>query len=80
MAGVIELYMLVIFIWIMSSWFPQIRHNSFLRFIGSLSEPYLRIFRSVLPPIGGVLDISPILAFFVLGLLRNVVFMAFRGS
>jgi YggT family protein len=39
----------------------------------SLTDPFLNIFRGIIPPIGGALDISPILAFFGLQLLQIVI-------
>lgn len=32
----------------------------------TLCDPYLNIFRGIIPPLGGTLDFSPILAFLVL--------------
>jgi len=32
----------------------------------TLCDPYLNIFRGIIPPLGGALDLSPILAFLVL--------------
>ena len=48
------------------SWFPQlISQFPILRPVFTVTEPYLKIFRSQIPPIGGF-DISAIPAFFVL--------------
>lgn len=38
----------------------------------SITDPFLNIFRNIIPPIGGVLDISPILAFIVLQLIQSL--------
>lgn len=32
----------------------------------SICDPYLNLFRGIIPPIGGTLDLSPILAFVTL--------------
>ena len=37
-----------------------------LRQSRTLCDPYLNIFRGIIPPLGGTLDLSPILAFLVL--------------
>lgn len=37
-----------------------------LSFSSTLCDPYLNIFRGIIPPLGGTLDLSPILAFLVL--------------
>lgn len=39
----------------------------------SITDPFLNIFRNIIPPIGGMLDISPILAFIVLQLVQSFV-------
>lgn len=43
------------------------------RWLQSVTDPFLNVFRGFIPPIGGVLDISPILAFIVLQVLQGVV-------
>ncbi len=65
-------YTILLFIRIVISWFPTWHHYHFVRFISFLTDPYLNIFRRILPPLGGVLDISPLLAFFVLRLLEMI--------
>lgn len=56
--------------YILMSWFPNARESSIGQFIGKLVEPYLSIFRRFIPPIGGMLDISPIVAFIALFFIR----------
>ena len=46
--------------------------DSVLTFLREVSEPFLRIFRRVLPPLGGI-DLSPIAAFITLILVRAVI-------
>ena len=41
--------------------------KNILEAIGKIVEPYLSVFRNVIPPISGV-DLSPIVALFVLNL------------
>lgn len=53
------------------SWFPQLpRQFPILRPINTVTEPYLRIFRQVIPPIGGF-DISALPAIFLLDILSQ---------
>lgn len=56
-------YFLMIF-YILSSWVPPLRMSKFGEFVATLVEPYLSLFRKIIPPIGG-LDLSPILAIFL---------------
>lgn len=72
LVSLVNLYILIIFVWVMSSWIPAIRNNELIRLTGTISEPFLRIFRNVIPPIGGMLDISPIIAVAVLSLIAGI--------
>jgi YggT family protein len=66
------IYMIMLFIRIMSSWFPEYRDHTFVRFIAFYTDPYLNIFRRIIPPLG-MFDLSPIVAFFALQILEAVV-------
>lgn len=46
--------------------------NAILGFLRDVCEPYLRIFRRVMPSFGGI-DFSPIVAIVVLGIINTVV-------
>ena len=64
----VSVYSLVIFLYIIASW-VRLPYSSWLnriqRFLYDVSEPYLRIFRRLLPSFGP-LDLSPIVAIIVL--------------
>lgn len=62
----VTIYTYAIIIYILMSWFPGARDSSFGQFLGRIVEPYLEPFRRIIPPIGGMIDISPIVALFVL--------------
>ena len=71
--AVFLVYIILIFIRVLLSWIPRMPYNPTLRaivdFVHEVTDPYLNIFRRVLPPLGGrgmAIDISPILAIFVL--------------
>jgi len=63
-------YSLVIFVYVLSSWF-RLPYSPWLnrvqRFLHDVSEPYLRLFRRILPSMGA-LDLSPWIAVIVLWL------------
>ncbi|HEY8495657.1 MAG TPA: YggT family protein [Limnochordales bacterium] len=67
-----EVYSWLLIIRILLTWFPVDPYNPVVRFIARVTDPFLRLFRGILPPIG-MLDLSPILAFIVLNLLRRLV-------
>ena len=68
-------YILLIFVYILFSWF-QLPYRPWLnrlrQFLADVCEPYLRLFRRVLPPFGP-LDLSPVVAIFVLFLLMRII-------
>lgn len=68
-----SVYTILILIRIIGSWFPKFSHHSFMRFVSYYTDPYLNLFRRLIPPIGGVLDLSPMLAFFSLQILETLI-------
>jgi YggT family protein len=71
----IYVYVLLIFVYILTSWVrlpytPWIRR--FSDFLRDVCEPYLRLFRRILPPLGP-LDLSPVVAIVVLFVLMRVI-------
>jgi YggT family protein len=73
-------YMIIIFARILLSWIPRIPYNPLLSavigFIQDVTDPYLRLFRRIIPPLGGggfALDLSPIIAIFVLIIARSII-------
>jgi uncharacterized protein YggT (Ycf19 family) len=70
----IWVYTLLVFAYILTSW-VRLPYNPWLnriqRFLYDVCDPYLRIFRRFLPPLGPV-DLSPMVAIFVLLILQNV--------
>ena len=61
-----QLYGTLIFVYVLMSWFPT-RGVLFdvYRVLGSVVEPYLSLFRNLVPAAGGF-DFSPLVAYFVL--------------
>jgi YggT family protein len=64
-------YSILIALRIVASWFPQTMHHPLVRIAGQVTDPYLNVFRRFIPPIGGTLDLSPILAFVGLTMLEK---------
>ena len=65
----LRIYSFCIVVWCLSSWIT-VSNDSFNRILeglGKIVEPYLSVFRRVIPPISGI-DLSPIVALFVLNL------------
>ena len=77
-AGVISttlsLYSTLLIIRVLLTWFPGIDwSNGILSALCSITDPYLNIFRGIIPPIGGF-DISSILAFVILNVVQTQVY------
>ena len=67
-------YYLLIIIRIFLSWIPNIDWLSQpFASLRSITDPFLNIFRGIIPPIGGMLDISPIVAIILLQILQGFV-------
>jgi YggT family protein len=73
-------YLVLIFIRILTSWIPRMPYNrylaAFLKFVSDVTDPYLNLFRRILPPVRmgpGALDLSPIVATFVLIIVSTIV-------
>jgi len=69
-ANFLSIYNTVITARILLSWFPQAQGIGALQPVFAVTDPYLNLFRGIIPPIFG-LDLSPILAFVTLNLLTS---------
>jgi YggT family protein len=69
----VYVYSALIFAYVLLSWIRiPYSFNWLQRFLYDVCEPYIRIFRRLLPPVG-VLDLSPVIAIAVLYLLRVLI-------
>lgn len=67
----INIYTALLFIRILLSWFPNINwFDPPFSILSQLTDPYLNVFRSIIPPLGG-LDFSPILALLLLQVVQS---------
>jgi len=51
---------------VFSSWVPSVAGSAWIRWTYTLTEPILRPLRRFIPPVGGMIDITPIVAYFLL--------------
>ena len=71
LSDTLRIYSFLLLIRVLLTWFPSIDwNNGILSALCSITDPYLNIFRGVIPPIGGF-DISSILAFLLLNFLQG---------
>lgn len=86
-AALFLVYIILILLNILISWIPRMPYNPWLRatldFIGDTTNPYLNLFRRVIPPLGGGggfgLDLSPMIGIVVLFILRGLVVALISG-
>jgi len=85
-AALFLVYIILILLNILISWVPRMPYNPWLRatldFITETTNPYLNLFRRVIPPLGGggfALDLSPMIGIVVLLILRGVVVALIAG-
>ena len=71
LAKAVSVYLFVLFVRVLVSRFPNMAGNPVIGGVASITDPYLNIFRGVIPPIGGI-DLSAILAFITLNLLESL--------
>lgn len=67
------LYTILLFARILGSWVPRLTYHPAMRFVRFYTEPYLGVFRRLIPPIGGMIDLSPMLGFFALSIIERVI-------
>ena len=66
LATFLNIYFVLLIVRILLSWFPNVNWLSPpFSVLSQLTDPYLNVFRSIIPPLGGI-DFSPMLAIFLL--------------
>jgi uncharacterized protein YggT (Ycf19 family) len=82
----LTVYIVIIFIRILMSWFTRIPYNrfldAFLKFVSEVTDPYLNLFRRILPPVRigpGALDLSPIVGVLVLSIVGGIIINLVHG-
>lgn len=73
----VDVYTLIIFIYVMLSWIPYKQGivADIDNVLAKLCDPYLDIFKKHIPPIGGMIDVSPIVAILALQLLIRLIYI-----
>jgi YggT family protein len=80
-------YIVLIFLNILISWIPRMPYYRWLRaaldFVTETTNPYLNLFRRVIPPLGGggglALDLSPMIGIIVLFVVRGLLVALIAG-
>lgn len=73
LAAVLELYSWVLLARALMSWIPNLDpYNPVVQFLYQITEPVLEPVRRLIPPLGGMIDISIIVVFFGIFILRQM--------
>jgi len=72
---ILNIYMLIIFIRIILTWFPGFGNSGIINFLSGITDPYLNWFRRFTFLRLGFLDLSPIVALGVLALVNRILGM-----
>lgn len=68
----LSIYSGILVVRVLLSWFPNLDWgNPVLSTLTSITDPYLNVFRGLIPPLGG-LDLSAIVAFLALSFLQSL--------
>jgi len=77
--ALLTIYLIILFVRILSSWFPPPRTEPLATVMGALftlTDPVLRPLRNIMPPLRMgmmALDLSPIIVFIGIGVLRTAI-------
>ncbi|WIA33967.1 hypothetical protein OEZ86_007062 [Tetradesmus obliquus] len=71
LAKAVDIYLAILTVRVLLSWFRNIDWFSEpWNTLRQLTDPFLSVFRGIIPPLGGI-DLSPMLGFFLLNFLRG---------
>jgi len=75
----IQVYIILIFVWVMGSWFPQWKGQQWYRIVDEIIRPYMNLFKA-LPLRMGQIDFTPIAAIFILYMIQGLLGQVIRGG
>lgn len=75
--NVIQIYSFLLIASILMSWLPNAKESRIGQMLAKITDPYLDIFRKIIPPLG-MIDFSPIVAIFALNLASNGLVVLFN--
>ncbi|MEH2238366.1 YggT family protein [Nostoc sp.] len=73
LASFIQIYTVLLIIRVLLTWFPNINwYNQPFTTLSQITDPYLNLFRRIIPPLGGM-DFSAMLAIILLQVLGSFI-------
>ena len=69
---IIDFYSILIIISVLGSWVDPMYKMQIFNTIRKLTDPYLRIFKVIIPIGNGAIDISPVIALWILNIVKRL--------
>merc|ERR1711881_224719 len=80
-ASFIKMYLLLLFLRVLLAWFPTFNWDTqpwiALR---QVTDPYLNVFRGLVPPLMGQIDLTPLIGFYLLQMLSSILMAPFSDD
>ncbi len=73
---IFSVYTIMLLVRVLGSWFPRLSQSRFMHFISFYTDPYLNLFRRLIPPFG-MIDLSPMFAFIALQVIQWILLAIF---
>lgn len=73
----IDFYRILLLVGIIGSWIDPFRRNSIINTVRSLTDPFLNMFKIIIPIGHAAIDISPIVAIWILGFIQRILIKFF---
>ena len=74
--AILRLYIWLIIIRVILSWVDIDKRNSFFRPLFILTDPLLKPLSKAIPPLGGIIDMSPMIAIFIIWIILSFLIRA----
>jgi YggT family protein len=71
-------FVIVLFLYVLLSWFSPDPRNPIVQLLTTIAIPILEPLRRVIPPVGGVIDLSPMIAIFALYIVHDLLYGLLR--
>jgi len=70
---IFQIINIAIVVRVVLSWIPHNRMNSLIDIIYQITDPILKPIQNVVPPLGGRIDITPMIAMFLIQIIRPII-------
>merc|ERR1712224_459886 len=80
-ASFIKMYLLLLFLRVLLGWFPTFNWDANpWQALRQVTDPYLNLFRGLVPPLMGQIDLTPLIGFHLLQMLSSILMAPFADD